>query len=119
MASHNDFGKKAEELARNFLLDNGYKILETNYRFDKAEIDIIALKNSFLSIVEVKARTNVHFGKPQDAINKKKIQLLVKAANHYVIENELDVEVRFDVISIIKENDIYYIDFIENAFYHF
>ncbi|NAS31941.1 YraN family protein [Flavobacteriaceae bacterium R38] len=119
MASHNDFGKKAEELACDFLIRKGFQIVARNYRFDKAEIDIIAQKGTFLSIVEVKARTNVSFGNPESFVSKKKIQLLVKAANHYVIENELDVEVRFDIISIINKKNTYSIDFIENSFFHF
>lgn len=119
MASHNEFGKKGEQLACDLLIKRGYKIVARNYRFDKAEIDIIARKEAILAIIEVKSRSTIDYGNPQDFITKKKIQLLVKAANHYVIENELNVEVRFDIVSVIKKKNQYSIDLIENAFFHY
>lgn len=119
MAEHNELGKLGEELAVEFLQKNGYDILETNWLFQKAEIDIIAQKENILAIVEVKTRSTVDFGLPQDFVKPKKIQLLVKAVNEYVISNELDVEIRFDIIAIHKEGKNYKIEHIEDAFYHF
>jgi putative endonuclease len=119
MAEHNDLGKFGEELAVDFLQKNGYDILETNWVFQKAEIDIIAQKENILAIVEVKTRSSIEFGLPQDFVKPKKIQLLVKAVNEYVISNDLDVEVRFDIIAIYKEDKQFKIDHIEDAFYHF
>jgi putative endonuclease len=119
MAEHNDLGKFGEELAVDFLQKNGYEILETNWTFQKAEIDIIAQKENILAIVEVKTRSSIEFGLPQDFVKPKKIQLLVKAVNEYVISNDLDVEVRFDVIAIYKEGKEYKIDHIEDAFFYF
>ena len=104
MAEHNDLGKFGEELAVDFLEKNGYEILETNWTFDKAEIDIIAKKNGILAVVEVKTRSSIEFGLPQDFVKPKKIQLLAKGVNEYVVQNDLDVEVRFDIIAIHKEN---------------
>lgn len=119
MAQHNELGKLGEELAVDFLQKNGYEILETNWTFQKAEIDIIAQKDTVLSIVEVKTRSSIEFGLPQDFVKPKKIQLLVKAVNEYIISNDLDVAVRFDIIAIYKEEGIYKIDHIEDAFFHF
>jgi putative endonuclease len=119
MASHNDLGKFGEELAVDFLENNGYEILETNWVFDKAEIDIIAQKNGILAIVEVKTRSSIEFGLPQDFVKPKKIKLLLKAVDEYVVQNDLDVEVRFDIIAIHKENDNFNIEHIEEAFYYF
>ena len=119
MADHNDLGKLGEELAVAFLKENGYEILETNWVFQKAEIDIIAQKENVLAIVEVKTRSTIGFGLPQDFVKPKKIQLLVKAVNEYVISNDLDVEIRFDIIAISKEGKEYTIEHIEDAFYHF
>jgi putative endonuclease len=119
MADHNDLGKLGEELAVDFLQKNGYEILETNWVFQKAEIDIIAQKENVLAIVEVKTRSTIDFGLPQDFVKPKKIQLLVKAVNEYVISNDLDVEIRFDIIAISKEGKEYTIEHIEDAFYHF
>lgn len=119
MASHNELGKLGEELAVEFLQQNGYAILETNWVFQKAEIDIIAQKENVLAIVEVKTRSSIDFGLPQDFVKPKKIQLLVKAVNEFVISRDLDVEVRFDIIAINKEGNDFNIEHIEEAFYYF
>ena len=119
MAEHNELGKFGEELALEFLQKNSYDILETNWTFQKAEIDIIAQKENILVVVEVKTRSSIEFGLPQDFVKPKKIQLLVKAVNEYVIFNDLDVEVRFDIIAIYKQDKTYKIEHIEDAFYHF
>ena len=82
MAEHNDLGKKGEEFAADFLQKNGYEILQKNYTFQKAEIDIIAQKGNILAVIEVKTRSSLLYGLPQDFVKPKKIQLLVKAINH-------------------------------------
>lgn len=119
MAQHNELGKLGEELAVAFLEENGYEILETNWVFQKAEIDILAQKENVLAVVEVKTRSSIEFGLPQDFVKPKKIQLLVKAVNEYVISNDLEVEVRFDIIAISKEEKDFKMEHIEDAFYHF
>ena len=119
MAQHHELGKKGEQLAVDFLLENNYSIVERNYRFDKAEVDIIARKADILAIVEVKTRSSLDFGNPQDFVKPKQIKNLVKAVDEYVTENDLDVEVRFDIIAIVKENKEFKIEHLENAFYHF
>ena len=119
MATHNELGNKGEEIAIEFLQKNGYKILECNWRFKKAEVDIIALKNEVLAVVEVKTRSNNYFGNPQDFVNQKKIKLLVEAINEYVISKNLDVEVRFDIIAILKNQEKCTIEHLEDAFLHF
>lgn len=119
MAEHNELGKLGEEMAVQFLQKNGYDILETNWVFQKAEIDIIAQKGTVLAIIEVKTRSTVDFGLPQDFVKPKKIQLLVKAVNEYVISNDLEVEVRFDIISVYKENNQFKVEHLEDAFFYF
>ncbi len=119
MAKHNELGIKGELLAADFLQKNGYKILETNWVFQKAEIDIIAQKDTILAIVEVKTRTSADFGLPQDFVKGKKIQNLVKAVDQYMIENDLDLEVRFDIIGIVLNNHETTIEHLEDAFYYF
>ena len=119
MAEHNELGTLGEELALEFLEKNGYEILETNWTFQKAEVDIIAKKDTVLAVIEVKTRSSIEFGLPQDFVKPKKIQLLVKAINEYVISNDLDHEVRFDIIAIQKENNGFIIEHIEDAFYYF
>ena len=119
MAEHNELGKLGEELAVEFLRKEGYEILETNWTFQKAEIDIIAQKETILAVVEVKTRSSLEFGLPQDFVKPKKIQLLVKAINEYVVSKNLDVEVRFDIIAVHKENKSFAIEHLKDAFYHF
>jgi putative endonuclease len=119
MADHNDLGKLGEELAVEFLEKNGYSILETNWTFQKAEVDIIAKKDTILAVVEVKTRSSIDFGLPQDFVKPKKIQLLVKAINEYVISNDLEVEVRFDIIALHREDKGFKIEHLEDAFYYF
>jgi putative endonuclease len=119
MAAHNDLGIEGEKLAVAHLRKNGYEILETNYRFQKAEVDVIAQKAKILAVVEVKTRTSADFGNPEDFVSPKKIKLLVKAIDEYVNENNLNVEVRFDIIAILLDKKKSELNHIEDAFYHF
>ena len=120
MASHNELGEIGEEIAAQYLLRQGYKILCRNFFFDKAEIDIIAQKEQgTLVIVEVKTRNSDFFGDPQSFVTPGKIKNLVKAANEYVVSKDLDVEVRFDIIAILKNQKVESLEHFENAFYHF
>ena len=73
----------------------------------------------FRSVVEVKTRSSIEYGLPQDFVKPKKIQLLVKAVNEYVVSNDLEVDVRFDIIAIHKKGKEFEIDHIEEAFYYF
>ncbi|QDP85307.1 endonuclease [Chryseobacterium sp. SNU WT5] len=104
MAEHNDFGKVAEELATSFLEGKKYKILVKNFRYQKAEIDIIASFNNQIIIVEVKARGTDLFMEPQEAVTKTKIKSLVKAADYFMENNNLDQEVRFDIIAVLPDH---------------
>ena len=119
MAQHNDLGKKGEDLAVEFLVKNNYQILRRNYRFEKAEVDIIAQKEATLIVVEVKTRTTRDFGNPEEFLRPKQIQNLVKAIDAYITENDIDLDIRFDVIAIILEKHVCEIEHIEDAFYHF
>ncbi|SFN88730.1 putative endonuclease [Chryseobacterium oleae] len=104
MATHNDFGKIAEDLAAEYLQKNGYKVLTRNFRFQKAEIDIIAEKEDLIIIIEVKARSTDAFMLPQEAVTKTKIKSIVTAANHYLEEFNRNNEVRFDIISVLPDD---------------
>ena len=119
MADHNELGKKGEQLAVEFLIKHDYKILEKNYRYLKAEVDIIAQIGETLVAVEVKTRSSDYFGDPQDFITPKKIKLLVSAIDYYVVQRDLDVEVRFDIIAILHQNNKFTLEHLEDAFLHF
>lgn len=119
MAFHNDLGKKGEELAKEFLQKSGYTVLESNFVFQKAEIDIIAQKEETLIVVEVKTRSSLDFGNPQDFVSPKKIKLLVKAIDEYVNLKNIDLSIRFDIISVIHDKNDFTIEHLEDAFYYF
>ncbi len=117
MAIHNELGEKGEEIALNFLLKKKYIIKEQNWRYNKKEIDIIALKNDILIVVEVKTRSSDEFEKPQDAVTKKKQRFIIQATNAYIEKHGLYNEVQFDIISIIIRDNKQVIEHIEDAFY--
>lgn len=117
MALHNDLGKDAEDFAAEFLIRNQYRILEKNWRYGKAEIDIIAIDKSSreLVIVEVKSLVSDKLRNPEEAVNKSKKKLIISAANEYVSRNAISLETRFDIISLVKKKE-WAITHIKNAF---
>ncbi|AEM70682.1 UPF0102 protein yraN [Allomuricauda ruestringensis DSM 13258] len=119
MANHNKFGKLGEQKAVDFLKASDYEIRALNYRHLNAEVDIIAEKDGFLVIVEVKSRNMGFLEDISRVITPKKVKLLTMAANHYMEELDSDLEVRFDVITVVKNTDNFDIEHFENAFYHF
>jgi len=117
MAQHNQTGIQGEKLARAYLLRKNYKILETNWKHEKEEIDIIAMDKEELVIVEVKTRSTDYFGEPEEAVDTPKEKRLISAAEAFIEENDLDVEVRYDIISIILKNNRQEIKHIQDAFF--
>jgi len=104
MADHNDFGTLAEELAANYLVEKGYKILQKNFRYQRAEIDIIAEFQNQIIVVEVKARGTDIFMAPEVAVTKTKIKLLVLAADQFLKHHNINQEVRFDIITVLPDD---------------
>jgi putative endonuclease len=119
MSVQNERGREGEQRAVDYLISRGYTVIQRNYRYLKAEIDIMAIKDDILAIVEVKYRSSSHLGNIADTVTKKKIKLMVLAADHYVTEQHIDLEVRFDIITILKTKDVIRIEHLEDAFYHF
>ncbi|HAH57223.1 MAG: YraN family protein [Lentimicrobiaceae bacterium] len=117
MAEHNELGKLGEEIALGHLREKGYLIKETNWRFGKDEIDIIAEKDKFLVIVEVKTRQSNAFGEPEVFVTTQKQRFLIRATQVYLERNKIDLETRFDVISIVISGSKRNIKHIEDAFY--
>lgn len=117
MAKHNELGKKGEWIALNFLKEKGFEILETNFRLEKDEIDIIAKDGDSLVFVEVKTRSTDYFGEPEIAVGIKKEEFLIRAAENYLISNDLNKEIRFDIISIVFNSKKTKIRHIVDAFY--
>ena len=116
MIEPHELGKKGEDLAVEYLIRQGYRILERNWRSGHKEIDIIALKDGILAAVEVKTRKSEDYGEPDIAVGAMKQQMLVWAADTYVRYKNLDVDVRFDIISIILNETEQKLEHIEDAF---
>jgi putative endonuclease len=112
-----DFGKQAELFALNYLEQKGYQLLAKNYRYKHAEIDLLMQKNKHLICIEVKARSTSFFGEPESFINSKKIKNLVLAVNFFIEEHDLNLDVRFDIVALIKSNNKWQIKHLKNAFY--
>jgi putative endonuclease len=117
MPQRKELGKAGELLAIKYLEGKGYKILEENWRDQHKEIDIIALDKHQIVFVEVKTRKNIYFGSPVEAVNMKKQKYLVDAAEDYIINNNITLDVRFDIISIIMGNNRPRINHIKEAFH--
>ena len=117
MNEHHRTGEEGESKAVEHLRTKGYEILETNWKFGQEEIDIIALDKKTLVIAEVKTRTTNYFGEPETFVNRQKQRHLIKAAGAYIEKNNLDAEVRFDIVSVLKNTDSFKVHHIENAFY--
>ena len=114
---HIQTGERGEELATEFLINKGYKILDKNWRHGHGEIDIIAKINNILVFVEVKTRKNLEFGEPEYSITKNKQKQIRKIAEAYLYENSTDLDCRIDVVAILlKKNLPPEINHIKNAF---
>ena len=117
MAHQQNLGNWGEELAAEYLRQNGYTIVAQNWRFGKEEIDIIARKKDVLAIVEVKTRHSSQFGDPQDFVTNAKQRHLINAAEAFIQEQDLDVETRFDIIAITSDTQPPQLTHIDEAFY--
>ena len=111
------YGQEGENHASNYLKRHGYEILERNWRFKKLEVDIIARKADLVAFVEVKTRKNSTFGEPEIFVTKKKQSFLIAAANQYLVERNLNVESRFDIIAISQLNNNETVNHLEGAFF--
>lgn len=113
-----EFGKFGEDIATKFLEHNGYRIIERNYHSIYGEIDIICKKNNQLIFIEVKARKSLKFGEPLEAVTEKKREKIIKTAYHFITKHQLDLSIRFDIITIqyISKEKRYKFEHIKNAF---
>jgi putative endonuclease len=118
MATHNDLGRQGEAIAKAHLEAAGYEIMDENWVFGKAEIDLIAYKDKTIIFAEVKTRTGNGFGEPEDFVDARKQRLLTDAADEYIYLMNHQGEVRFDIISILfNRNNNYNLKHIEDAFW--
>lgn len=114
--SKQEQGKKGEEIAGEYLTQKGYKILERNWTVGHLEVDLIAETEKELVIVEVKTRKSNLYGEPEEFVTKPKQRNLIRAANIYIQKTGNDKEVRFDIISVIRDVVGESVKHIEDAF---
>ena len=117
MAEKNETGKFGEHVARQYLEKKGYKVLATNWRFHRFELDIIATNSKELIIVEVKTRSNNYLLAPETAVDGRKINRIVVASDAYARKHKNNLPVRFDLLCLIKKGDEFDIEHIEDAFF--
>lgn len=115
MAEHNKTGQWGERLAVELLVKKGYAIVQTGWRMNKYEIDIIAMHGTRIVFVEVKTRSSLE-DIPEYAVDRKKINRIVAAANTYMQTNDLPHEVQYDIIAVSGTPQNYRIEHIEDAF---
>lgn len=117
MATTRELGEMAENLARQHLVNLGYTILATNWYYGHLELDIVAREADELVIVEVKSRSGLRYEHPSEAVTDNKIKRIVEAADGYIQENDLDLETRFDVITVIFFGQNHELEHFKDAFY--
>lgn len=116
MAAHNQLGKEGEAAAADYLRAKGYVIRDLNWYSDHKELDIVAEYEGWLVVVEVKTRSGLPFEAPELAVNRRKIQHLVRSAHHYVHLHKIDLPVRFDVMAMVYHHKTWQIEHFEDAF---
>ncbi|MDH6356680.1 YraN family protein [Parabacteroides sp. PF5-9] len=117
MAERNETGKRGEEEAQTYLKQAGYELLHTNWRWHHFELDIVASTGDELVVIEVKTRSVGYLLSPEESVDMKKIRRIVRAADAYVRRFGIALPVRFDIITLIKHNEGYTIEHLEDAFY--
>ena len=116
MAQHNETGKQGEVEACRYLREQGYEIMFRNYRYQHAEVDLIAKKGKLLVFVEVKTRTNLSYGNPEEFVSYTKAKLVMKAAEQYIFANDWLHDIRFDIIAVTISGNELRVKHIEDAF---
>lgn len=116
MNEAHELGKEGETLAKNYLSQKNITVLHSNWRWQKAEIDIIAEHNMQVVFIEVKTRRSSRFGNPSEFVSNKKQELMRDAAEAYLEQYNLTNEIRFDIIGVILNSRDKKIEHIQNAF---
>lgn len=111
-------GNQGEQLAVEYLQANGYEVLARNWRFAKAELDVVCQKDGITVFVEVKTRRGTAFGLPEEGVTISKQKHLSRAANAYIVQHDVYTDVRFDILAImLVKGKPFEINHIEDAFF--
>lgn len=117
MAAHNNLGYWGEEKAVEYLKRKGFQILHRDWKYQHRDLDIVASIDNQLVIVEVKTRKSDTVLAPEMAVDRRKVRSLMIAANAYIKLFKIDLDVRFDIIAVLGDNDDNMeINHIEDAF---
>ena len=117
MVTQREIGELGEKLALQHLVKLGYRILATNWYYGHLELDIVARDGDELVIVEVKSRSGIRYEHPSEAVTNGKMKRIVEAADAYILENDLDLETRFDIITVIFFGQVHELEHFKDAFY--
>ena len=117
MSEHYDLGKRGEDEAVRFLQAKGFYIMHRNWRSGKKELDIVARDGEELAVIEVKTRRNTDYGRPEDAIDERKIRHILSSADAYIRKYRVDLPIRFDIITVVVTEPPYEIEHIPDAFF--
>ena len=117
MAKHNILGKKGEDLAADYLEQHGYIIRDRNWHCGHKDLDLVVTKDNTVVFVEVKTRTGNEWGDPRDFVTERKIRRIVMSADAYLRFNQVDMDVRFDIVSIVEKEGEFKVEHIKQAFY--
>lgn len=120
MKHKKDIGILGEKCAREYLLQSGYEIVATNWRYKRAEIDIIAKDGDTLVFAEVKTRSYNYYGEPEESVTAEKEALMIDAAQRFMEESGHNWEIRFDILAVIitKEGKLTKISHFKDAFFY-
>lgn len=119
MAAHNELGRWGEQKAAEYLVAKGYRILHQNWRAGHRDLDIVAVDpgGDTLAVVEVKTRRGADFAEPEQSVDWRKVRSLAMAANAYVKRYGIDLDIRFDIVSVVgMSDDTVRVNHIESAF---
>lgn len=109
------YGSFGEQLATEYIQDQGFKVLFRNWRFKYWELDIVAMDGDILVFVEVKSRTKLDYGQPEQFVDWKKQKNMIRAAESYIRQYKFEGEIRFDVVSVYLETNK--VELIKDAFW--
>ena len=119
MAEHNELGKKGEEEAARLLKSKGHRIIERNWKLFGYEIDIVSEHEEFIVFTEVKTRSGMRWGNPEEAIGRGRMKRLIAAADIYLKGKEIDKPARFDVVAVVWDGVKFDCEYFEDAFMAF
>ncbi|GEO02885.1 UPF0102 protein [Adhaeribacter aerolatus] len=117
MAKHNQTGLAGEEVAAQYLTAKGYTVLARNFRYQRAEVDLISQLDNLLVFIEVKTRSSLKHGYPEEFVSRRKIELFQLAAEEYISRINWQHDIRFDIVAITVNQGAYTCHHIEDAFH--